>query len=100
MKYIKFCPACGAEQTYTVKEELRRAQIKNLKCRSCSHTGLTAGCFEKGHTKTKGNDNPMFGRKHTIEARRKMCSSNRKRRKHSAETICKMRISAVKRLKR
>jgi very-short-patch-repair endonuclease len=65
--WIKFCPVCGVEQTYSTEKILKAAVRDNKPCKSCNPGSVGAG--EK---------NGMFGKSHSDEAKKSIAENTRR----------------------
>ena len=77
---IKTCPSCGKEQTYANAWSITRAIADNAKCKRCVFKGRPISEKQKQFlSKTRmGKNNPMFGRKVSLETKLKMSQSQKK----------------------
>ena len=85
-KWVRTCPNCDSDISYTTKRGLVRALQRNRNCRSCS---------------TRGENNPMYGRNHTESVKHhisklKMGSTawNKGLNKHTDIRVMKYSLSA------
>ena len=81
--FIRKCPKCDCEITYTNKFNMNSANKKNSKCKSCGLKEIMTDDVKKRMSERfKGENNPMFGKfgklnpffgkKHTEETKKKM----------------------------
>jgi len=77
-KWIKSCPNCGNEQSYTTKGNLAKSIKNNIVCMDCRNKHLseiTKGRYagEKNYfygVRKCGKDNQFYGKKHTDETKK------------------------------
>ena len=87
MNFVRNCPECKTKLKYVKKQSFKVAMKRNSKCRSCSKKGSKNPMYGK----MTGDKNPMYG---------KIGSENPfYGKKHSKETIEKLRKSATERSK-
>ena len=79
--FIRNCPECGKELSYSAKRALNRAIKKGAECRSCVRKGekhylygktLPEETLRKLSEALKGEKNPSYGKTPSEESRRKM----------------------------
>jgi hypothetical protein len=80
------CPTCKIEIRYKSEGSYKNAIIKNSVCRSCASTGDKNPMYGK-----TGDKNPFFNKKHSEETRSKQ-SKIKLGKKHSSNTIEKMKL--------
>ena len=108
-------PECEKEITYTRKFDRDTAETQNINCRSCTKKGKNNPMYEKfgennpnfgskrsekikknmskNHADFSGKNNPMFGK-------RGVSWNKGKINVYSAESLLKMRLSALKRIEK
>lgn len=132
------CPKCSKELCYSRKDHYINATKKNVNCRSCSKIGRLLSAehkvklsesrrgkkrgphsiktIEKIRLARQMQPEPMLGKAHSIETRRKLSIANKGKlpsiearkkmsksqlgKRHSAETLLKMRLSHLSRIER
>jgi hypothetical protein len=55
--YYRVCPECGKQLDYKTYNSARLSDVKKCSCRTCARPD------------THGNNNPMFGKKHSVTTR-------------------------------
>lgn len=114
---VRYCPNCSSKIEYKSIRYYKRANEHNRKCLSCTRKAQPRPVLTNEHRLkmsksqskrfSKPENNPMFGKKHTEETKRKISKANsgenapmygRKNKwgNHTAETKRKMRISRIK----
>lgn len=78
-EWRKNCPKCGKEIFYTNIWNFKRAEKHKVKCKSCA---------------TSGKNNPLYGKLLSLDHKRKIGLKS-KGRKHTTETIEKIRLSHI-----
>ena len=68
MKFIRKCPKCGHKQSYTRRENWRKAIRQNRKCGSCCKVGRPT--WNKGKVCFVGKENPFYGKHHTDKTKK------------------------------
>lgn len=68
MKFTRKCPKCGHKQSYTRRENWRKAIRQNRKCGACCKIGLPT--WNKGKVCFVGKENPFYGKHHTNETKK------------------------------
>ena len=82
-KFIRRCPVCQKEITYSNKYNHQKAVLKKSKCKSCGiKESITDERLKEMSERVKGKNNPMygmsgelnpfFGKKHTHETKKKI----------------------------
>ena len=66
--FIRKCPLCDCEISYTNKYNMLKAEKKHSKCKSCGiKNTITDDVRKKMSERVKGSKNPMYGKKHKLE---------------------------------
>ena len=79
-EWIKYCPKCGIEQSYSTKGNLTLAIKSNKMCMGCRNKHLsdvTKGRYTGENNpmygiRRYGKDNPFYGKRHTDEVKKNL----------------------------
>jgi len=89
-KYVRNCPSCNKELCYSNRKSFEYSI--NGRRGGDKPSGLCISCAKKANKSAVGERNPMFGKKHSEETRRKI-KEKRKFQVTSEETRTKMSVA-------
>lgn len=94
-RFYRKCPQCGREQSYSRIDGLVRANKRNALCKKCIFKGRPISEEQKEFLRKRtGKNNPMFGRKASLETKLKMSVSKKGKpgKPHTEQSKQKLRL--------